>query len=85
MKRMSICVWQMNGEPRGRQEQEHDHEEYIKRLARGAGLQVIETDLGEYIIQLAGEAPSHIIVPGYSQTKKQIAELSQHGSVFSQR
>ena len=39
------------------------------------GLEVIETDLGEYIIQLAGEAPSHIIVPAIHKTKKQIAEL----------
>src|SRR6185295_7928117 len=34
-----------------------------------------ETDLGEYIIQLAGEAPSHIIVPAIHKTKRQIAEL----------
>src|SRR6266516_2914652 len=40
-----------------------------------AGIEVIETDLGEYIIQLAGEAPSHIIVPAIHKTKKQIAEL----------
>jgi L-lactate dehydrogenase complex protein LldF len=39
------------------------------------GVEVIETDLGEYIIQLAGEAPSHIIVPAIHKTKKQIAEL----------
>jgi len=39
------------------------------------GLEVIETDLGEYIIQLAGEAPSHIIVPAIHKTKRQIAEL----------
>jgi len=39
------------------------------------GIQVIETDLGEYIIQLAGEVPSHIIVPAIHKTKKQIAEL----------
>ncbi len=39
------------------------------------GLEVIETDLGEYIIQLAGEAPSHIIAPAIHKTKKQIAEL----------
>ncbi len=35
----------------------------------------IETDLGEWIIQLAGEAPSHIIVPAIHKTKEQIAEL----------
>ena len=28
-----------------------------------AGIEVVETDLGEYIIQLRGEAPSHIIAP----------------------
>jgi L-lactate dehydrogenase complex protein LldF len=28
-----------------------------------AGLRVVETDLGEYIIQLRGEAPSHIVAP----------------------
>lgn len=39
------------------------------------GIEVIETDLGEYIIQLAGEAPSHIIVPAIHKTKRQIAEL----------
>ncbi|HVQ37417.1 MAG TPA: LutB/LldF family L-lactate oxidation iron-sulfur protein [Pyrinomonadaceae bacterium] len=38
-------------------------------------IEVIETDLGEYIIQLAGEAPSHIIVPAIHKTKRQIAEL----------
>jgi L-lactate dehydrogenase complex protein LldF len=40
-----------------------------------AGLRVIETDLGEYIIQLAGEAPSHIIVPAIHKTREQIGEL----------
>jgi L-lactate dehydrogenase complex protein LldF len=39
------------------------------------GFEVIETDLGEYIIQLAGETPSHIIVPAIHKTKRQIAEL----------
>ncbi len=39
------------------------------------GYEVVETDLGEYIIQLAGEAPSHIIAPAIHKTRKQIAEL----------
>jgi L-lactate dehydrogenase complex protein LldF len=43
-------------------------------LAR-AGCEPVETDLGEWIIQLAGEAPSHIIVPAIHKTKAQIAEL----------
>ena len=41
----------------------------------GAGLEVIETDLGEYIIQLANEPPSHIIVPAIHKTKDQISDL----------
>jgi L-lactate dehydrogenase complex protein LldF len=40
-----------------------------------AGMQVIETDLGEYIIQLAKEAPSHIIAPAIHKTKEQVADL----------
>ena len=39
------------------------------------GYEVVETDLGEYIIQLAGESPSHIIAPAIHKTRKQIAAL----------
>jgi L-lactate dehydrogenase complex protein LldF len=39
------------------------------------GISVVETDLGEYIIQLAGVGPSHIIVPAVHLTKDDIAEL----------
>jgi L-lactate dehydrogenase complex protein LldF len=42
-------------------------------------LRVVETDLGEYIIQLAGETPSHIIAPAIHKTREQIAALfEQH-------
>jgi len=40
-----------------------------------AGIEPVETDLGEWIIQLAGETPSHIVVPAIHKTKQQIAEL----------
>ena len=40
-----------------------------------AGLHVRETDLGEYIIQLAHERPSHIIVPAAHKTRGQIRAL----------
>jgi len=43
-------------------------------LAR-AGIEPVETDLGEWIIQLAGETPSHIIVPAIHKTKEAIGEL----------
>jgi L-lactate dehydrogenase complex protein LldF len=42
-----------------------------------AGLDVIETDLGEYIIQLAGEPPSHIIAPVIHKRAEDISELFQ--------
>ena len=35
----------------------------------------VETDLGEYIIQLAGETPSHIIVPAIHKTRGEIGRL----------
>jgi L-lactate dehydrogenase complex protein LldF len=43
-------------------------------LAR-AGTEPVETDLGEWIIQLAGETPSHIIVPAIHKTRAQITDL----------
>ncbi|MGH6892714.1 MAG: LutB/LldF family L-lactate oxidation iron-sulfur protein [Dongiaceae bacterium] len=38
------------------------------------GIEPIETDLGEYIIQLRGEPPSHIIAPAVHLTKDQVEE-----------
>ncbi len=40
-----------------------------------AGLSVLEGDLGEYIIQLAGEHPSHIIAPAIHKSREDVAEL----------
>jgi len=40
-----------------------------------AGIETVETDLGEYIIQLAGESPSHIIAPAIHKTKEQVGRL----------
>jgi L-lactate dehydrogenase complex protein LldF len=39
------------------------------------GIEVVETDLGEYIIQLAKETPSHIIVPAIHKNRQQIGRL----------
>ena len=39
------------------------------------GIVPVETDLGEYIIQLAGEPPSHIIAPAIHKTRDQVADL----------
>jgi L-lactate dehydrogenase complex protein LldF len=40
-----------------------------------AGIEAFESDMGEYIVQLAGEKPSHIIMPAIHKTKAQIAKL----------
>ena len=37
-----------------------------------AGLKVVETDLGEYLVQIRGEHPSHIIVPALHLTQGQV-------------
>lgn len=39
------------------------------------GFEIVETDLGEYIIQLDGETPSHIIVPAIHKNRQQIGKL----------
>ncbi len=40
-----------------------------------AGTEPVETDLGEWIVQLAGETPSHIIVPAIHKTREAIGRL----------
>lgn len=40
-----------------------------------AGMEPVETDLGEYIIQLAKEGPSHIIAPAIHKTREQVSDL----------
>jgi L-lactate dehydrogenase complex protein LldF len=47
----------------------------LNAALEAAGHEVIETDLGEYIIQLAKEPPSHIIVPAVHKTRQQVGEL----------
>ncbi|MGH9916246.1 MAG: LUD domain-containing protein, partial [Pyrinomonadaceae bacterium] len=47
----------------------------LNHALKKENLEPIETDLGEWIIQLAGEMPSHIIAPAIHKSKKQIAEL----------
>ena len=46
----------------------------LNAAIEAAGMKAIETDLGEYIIQLRGEAPSHIIAPAVHLTKEQVAQ-----------
>ena len=48
---------------------------HLNDALREEGLEPVETDLGEYIIQLAHETPSHIVVPAIHKTKGQIGKL----------
>ena len=48
---------------------------HLNDALEAAGIEPIETDLGEWIIQLAHETPSHIVVPAIHKTKAQIADL----------
>ena len=41
----------------------------------GAGVRVVETDLGEYIVQLAHDRPSHIVMPIMHMNRQQVADL----------
>ncbi|MGH8661936.1 MAG: LutB/LldF family L-lactate oxidation iron-sulfur protein [Burkholderiales bacterium] len=40
-----------------------------------AGIEVVETDLGEYILQLAKEPPSHIVAPVVHKSRDEISDL----------
>ncbi|OLC74060.1 MAG: iron-sulfur cluster-binding protein [Gemmatimonadetes bacterium 13_1_40CM_4_69_8] len=48
---------------------------HLNAALTARGIEPVETDLGEYIVQLAGETPSHIVVPAIHKTKRQIAAL----------
>ncbi len=46
----------------------------LNHALEAAGMRVVETDLGEYVIQLDHDVPSHIIAPIIHKTKEQVAE-----------
>jgi L-lactate dehydrogenase complex protein LldF len=52
---------------------------HLNRALEEDGLEVTETDFGEFIIQLAGERPSHLVAPAVHHTRESIAAvLAQH-------
>src|SRR5499433_1643437 len=58
-------------------------ESALDHAIEAAGLTVVETDLGEYILQINGyEPPSHIIAPVVHKSKEEVAELfhEKHGT-----
>src|SRR4051794_19220125 len=54
-------------------------EVHLNPALEEAGHEVVETDFGEFIIQLAGERPSHLVAPAVHHTRESIAGLlSKH-------
>jgi L-lactate dehydrogenase complex protein LldF len=52
---------------------------HLNPALEAAGIEVTETDFGEYIIQLAGERPSHLVAPAVHHTRESVARvLSRH-------
>ena len=47
----------------------------LNKVLEKSGVEVYETDLGEYIIQLAEETPSHLVAPALHKTKEEVALL----------
>ena len=47
----------------------------LNEALAAAGIRPIETDLAELICQLAGERPSHLLVPAIHKNRREIAEL----------
>jgi L-lactate dehydrogenase complex protein LldF len=47
----------------------------LNHALEAKGIKVVETDLGEYIVQLRHERPSHIITPAAHLRKEQVAQL----------
>ncbi len=47
----------------------------LNHFLQEQGIDALESDLGEFIIQLDGETPSHIIMPAIHKSKAQISQL----------
>ena len=48
---------------------------HLNPALQEAGIEVTETDFGEFIIQLAGERPSHLVAPAVHHTRESIARI----------
>ncbi len=48
---------------------------FLNENLEKAGIESLETDLGEYIVQLAGEKPYHIVTPAMHKSKEEVAQL----------
>src|SRR5436305_107485 len=57
---------------------QHEHHEFLAASAAALaeqGITAVETDFGEYIIQVAGHRPSHLVAPAIHLRTPQVADL----------
>src|SRR5207244_13154078 len=47
---------------------------HLNQHLQASGVEVVETDFGEFIIQVAGERPSHLVGPALHKTAEEMAE-----------
>jgi iron-sulfur cluster protein len=47
----------------------------LNQALRTAGVEALETDLGEWIVQLAGQRPSHMVMPAIHMFRDEVAAL----------
>ena len=57
----------------------------LNRFMEAHGIECLESDLGEYLVQIADETPSHIIMPAIHKNREQIAQLmaDKHGTPYT--
>lgn len=48
---------------------------HLNQALHDAGIEALETDLGEWILQLSGQRPSHMVMPAIHMVKEEVAEL----------
>ena len=78
VNRIAIEIAQVNGVKKIVKSKSMVSEESgLNHALEAVGIQAIETDLGEYIVQLAKEPPSHLIAPAIHKSKEDVAELFQ--------
>ncbi|MGM0505662.1 MAG: lactate utilization protein B [Bacteroidota bacterium] len=86
-----IVHWASNGEEHNRIVAGLLHERGVTRVVKSKsmlteecglnpwletqGIEVIDTDLGERIVQLAGERPSHLVMPAIHKKREEVDEL----------
>ncbi|MBS1713311.1 MAG: iron-sulfur cluster-binding protein [Armatimonadetes bacterium] len=53
---------------------------HLNAALEGAGFEVVETDLGEFVVQIDGDTPSHIVTPIIHKDRRQVARsFVEHG------